>query len=173
MILSNRRWRYVAAGVPMLALLAWWLFRPNANVRKVRAMQAAMTPEKMRAMSPEERAAKGQEFRDAVQKLKPNERRDVFAAGRKRFEESMQKYTKMSKDEKTRYLDQQIDRMQQARGPNTGGPNTFGNGPPRRGSTEADRKRRLDQSTPEFRAAMDQFRRDMAARRQQRGLPPR
>ena len=173
MNLSNRKWRYVAAAVPVLALLAWWLFRPNANVRKVRAMQAAMTPEKMRTLSPEERTAKGQEFRAAVQRLTPDQRRDVFAAGRKRFEESMLKYAKMSKDEKTRYLDQQIDRTPQARGPNTGGANAFGSGPPRRGSTEADRKRRLDQSTPEFRAAMDQYRKDMAARRQQRGLPPR
>lgn len=128
MILSNRKWRYVAAAVPVVALLAWWLFRPNANVRKVRAMQAAMTPDKMGTLSPEERAAKRQEFRAAVEKLTPQQRRDLFAAGRKRFEDSMLKYAKMSKEDKTRYLDRQIDRMQQARGPNTGGPTAFANG---------------------------------------------
>ena len=80
MNLSNRKWRYVAAAVPVLALLAWWLFLPNANVRKVRAMQAAMVPEKMRALSPGERATKGQEFRDAVEKLTAEQRRDLFAA---------------------------------------------------------------------------------------------
>ena len=37
---------------------------------------------------------------------------------------------------------------------------------------ERRRKERLDRTTPEFRARMDQFRKDMNARRQQRGLPP-
>jgi len=169
MNLSNRKWRYAAAAVPVLLVLAWWLFRPNANVRKVRAMQAAMSPEKMRDLPPDERAAKGKEFRDAVAKLTPDQRRTVFADGRKRFEDSMKKYAKMSKEEKTQYLDDQINRMEQARQRNPGGSNTGGQ---RRGSTEADRKRRLDDSTPEFRAAMDQFRKDLAQRRQQRGLPP-
>jgi hypothetical protein len=31
---------------------------------------------------------------------------------------------------------------------------------------------RLDATTPQFRALMDQLRKDLAARRQQRGLPP-
>jgi hypothetical protein len=169
MILSNRKWRYVAAVVPALTLLTWWLFRPNPNVRKVRAILSAMTPEKMRDLPPGNRAAKGQELRDAVGKLTPEQRRDLFADGRKRFEESMKKYAKMSKEEKTRHLDEQINRTEQARQRNPGGSNPGG---PRRGSTESDRKRRLDQSTPESRAAMDQFRKDMVSRRQQRGLPP-
>jgi predicted RNA-binding protein with RPS1 domain len=38
---------------------------------------------------------------------------------------------------------------------------------------EQRRKERLDQTTPEFRALMDQFRKDMNQRRQQRGLAMR
>ena len=47
--------------------------------------------------------------------------------------------------------------------------------PPGQQRTPEDREKRrkemLDRTTPEFRALMDQYRHDMEARRQQRGLP--
>src|SRR5262249_30292976 len=125
MNLLTRKWRY-GAGVLLLllAMLAWWLLRTNPNVRKVRELQAAM-----RQLPPEQRAAKGKELRDVMEKLTPEQRRDVSAEGRKRFEQAMLKYPKMSKEEKTKYLDEQIDRMERARQQMTGGPNTFASGP--------------------------------------------
>jgi hypothetical protein len=109
----------------------------------------------------------------------------MFAEGRKRFQQELEKYHRMSPAEKNHYLDERIDQMEKMRQQmaqrnrsGTGGPATFGAGPggPGFGGSAEDRERRrkerLDQTTPEFRALMDQFRKDMNARRQQRGLSP-
>jgi len=130
-------------------------------------------------------------------KLSPTQRDSLAADGRQRFQQELERYARMSPAEKSRYLDQRIDETEKMRqqlaqrNPNGGGPGAagaFGAGPggpgggrggPSLSSEDRDRRRRerLDQTTPEFRALMDQFRKDMANRRQQRGLagggPPR
>ena len=111
--------------------------------------------------------------------------------GMRREQDRMSRYAKLSPADKRRYLDEQINRQEEMRrrmqqqpgngnrppgGP--GGPGmAFGPGgrgkgpPPSAEEKEKRRKQMLDRTTPEFRANMDQYRRDLEARRQQRGLP--
>ncbi len=109
-----------------------------------------------------------------MRSIPQRDRERMMADGRKRFEQDMIRYTKLSKDEKQKYLDERIDRSQRFR-PQGGAPNpNFGGGPRNNNMSpeERDRRRkeRLDQTSPEFRAAMDQFRKDMENRRRQRGI---
>jgi hypothetical protein len=168
----KHRYLYVAIGLVMVLLAVGLFFRlrRDANLRHVRDLQRAMANASL-----QEREPMRQQFRDAMQRLAPSQRQALGEEGRRRFEQSIVNYTKLSKEEKARYLDQQIDRMQQFQRPQNN--NTFAAPPQNRPpSSSQDRERRrrerLDHSTPEFRAAMDQFRKDMEARRNQRGLPP-
>jgi hypothetical protein len=74
-------------------------------------------------------------------------------------------------------MEQMRQQMAQRNQGQPNGSGTFGAGPngnrPPMSDEDRDRRRkeRLDQTTPEFRALMDQFRKDMAARRAQRGMP--
>jgi len=168
MNLSNRKWRYLAAAGPVLVILAWWLFRPNANVRKVRAMQAAMTPRQdaRPAAGRASRERPGVPRRGAKAHARPAPRRvRRRPQALRRVDEKIREDVEGRENEIPRRSDrpdgtpaaehQRAEHVRQR---------------PRRGRSEADRKQRLDQSTPEFRAAMDQFRKDMASRRQQREL---
>jgi hypothetical protein len=117
-----------------------------------------------------------------MQQLSPAQREALAAEGRKRFEAELKRYSQMSAADKNRYLDERIDQMEKMRQQfgqrPPGGQGTFGtNGPAPGGGQnlspeerEKRRKERLNQTTPEFRALMDNFRKDMANRRQQRGL---
>jgi hypothetical protein len=162
---------YVAIGIVMLLLVIGLLLRLRSELklRHVRELQQAL-----RQAPPEERATKFQELRDSMRSLPQRERDRMMADGRKRFEDEIIRYTKLSQAEKRKYLDDRIDRSERFR--QNGGPGRpdFGGGRRNGGLSQEERdrrrKQRLDQTTPEFRSAMDQFRRDMENRRRQRGL---
>jgi hypothetical protein len=167
--------RRVAAAAVLAALLAWWLW-PSSQLVRVQELRAAAGDP---SLTPEQRRQKWDEVRRASAQLTPAERDQLAAEGRRRFESEMARYSALSPAEKKQYLDQQIDReeemrrqMQKAGGPPPGPP---AGGPPRGPQSAEDRERRrqhrLDDSTPQFRAQIDEFRKDMAQRRQQRGLP--
>ncbi|HKA06561.1 MAG TPA: hypothetical protein VKD71_04835 [Gemmataceae bacterium] len=176
----KRRWVRLTSVLLML-VAAYGLYRairPDPNLKKVKQLREEFANAK--DWTPEQRREKGREMRDAMQKLSPSQRDALAAEGMKRMQAEMQRYAKMSPAEKTRYLDEQITRQEKMRqqfaqqNPGAGPrPGTFGNGP-RGGSAEDREKRRkemLDKTTPEFRTMRDQYRKDMAARRQQWGLP--
>jgi hypothetical protein len=182
----NRRRRWYRLGALALLLLIGYgtyrLVRPDPNLKKVKQLQADFAAH-AKDWSPDQRQAKGLEMRTAMEKLSTSQRDALRAEGRKRFEEEMKRYASMSQAEKNRYLDERIDAMEKMRqqmgnGPRpNGGQGTFGSGPDGNAGQSMSqedrdrrRKERLDQTTPEFRATMDQFRRDMANRRQQRGM---
>jgi hypothetical protein len=164
--------RLVKGGIGIVAILlaiALTLhFRNWVKIRRVREMQAAMAN-----LPPEQRRENAQQFREAVGKLTAGQRRDLFADRRKQFEQRILAYRKMSPAEKKKFLDGAIDRMDNMRRQMGGGTGTFGAGPRANNLSSGDRDRmrreRLDMTTPEFRAAMDQFRHDMEQRRRERG----
>src|SRR5262245_188497 len=165
---------YAAICVVLLLLLIGIFFRLRAEwrMRHVRELQQAL-----RNTPPEQRPAKFQELRATMQSIPQRDRERMMADGRKRFEQEMIRYSKLSKEEKQKYLDERIDRSQRFRQQN-GAPNPNFGGWPRNNNLSAEerdrrRKQRLDQTSPAFRAAMHQFRKDMEARRHQRGLRPR
>jgi hypothetical protein len=167
--ISIRRSLYAGIGVVLVLLLVglFLRLRSELRMRHFRELQQAL-----RNAPPEQRAAKFEELRDTMRSISQRDRERMMADGRKRFEREMIRYTKLSKDEKQKYLDERIDRSQRFSSPGGGPPPNFTGGRNRNMSAEERdrrRKERLDQTSPEFRAAMDQFRRDMENRRRQRG----
>jgi len=157
------------------------LLRGDPHLKKVRELRAELFTAEAANLPPEERAEKFRQLREESEKLAPESRQALADEGRKRFEAELDRYRAMSPEEKARYLDERIDRAERARqnrqANGAGGPNAAGGPPGGRGAglgtedRDRRRKQRLDNSTPEFRAKMDQFIHDMQARRQQRGLP--
>jgi hypothetical protein len=168
----------------LLGLLGVWSAKSARQAAKVRQLQQELFGGAARNLPPEERRARFEELRAATAKLTDGQRRELRAEAGQRRRAELARYFTLSKAEKTRYLDQQIDRMEEMRrnfaargGPNGAGPNGGGPGagPPRPRTPEEReqrRKQRLDETTPQERAQRDQFRHDLEARRSQRGLPP-
>ena len=190
----KRRWRRLAF-LLLLLLLGYGTYRavrPDPNLKRVRQLQQEFAAQG-KDLTPEQRRERGQPMREAMAKLSPSQRETLFAEGQQRFQQELERYHRMSPAERARYLDDRINQDEERRRrfaqqngqggprPGGGGSGTFGAGPggsggrngqpPSAEEREKRRKERIDRTTPEFRALMDQFRRDMNARRQQRGLP--
>jgi hypothetical protein len=175
--LYKRRWVRRTALFLLLLFLMFGLYRairPDPNLKKVKQLREQFAQNK--TLTPDQR----REMRDAMTKLSTGQREALAAEGRQRFEEQLRRYSHMTPAEKARHLDEQIKRGEQmrqqfAQRPPTLGGNGSAAGPrgPSQSPEEREkrRKERLNQTTPEFRALMDQYRKDMAARRQQLGLP--
>lgn len=193
MTTSNRKRRWYRLGALLLLLLLGYgtyrAVRPDPNLKKVNQLRQEFAQAK--DWTPEQRQEKGKQMREAMAQLSESQRAALAAEGQQRFQQELERYAQLSPTEKTRYLDERInqgERMRQQfaqRNPNgagqrPGGGGQFGAGPGGSGGRggqptsaeerEKRRKERIDRTTPEFRALMDQFRKDMSARRQQRGL---
>jgi hypothetical protein len=180
----KRRWVRRLSLLLLLLLIGFGTYRAvrtNPNLKKVRQLQSEMSSAQAKDWTPDQRREKGREMRTAMQQLSPAQREALAAEGRKRFEDQFKRYSQMSAADKNRYLDERIDQMEKMRQQFAqrppGGQGTFGTngqGPGGQNLSAEDREKRrkdrLNQTTPEFRALMDNFRKDMAARRQQRGL---
>jgi hypothetical protein len=183
----KRRWVRRSSLFLLLLLIGFGTYRAvrtDPKLKKVQQLQSEVRSAQAKDWTPDQRREKGREMRTAMQQLSPAQRDALAAEGRKRFEEQLKRYSQMSAADKTRYLDERIDQMEKMRqqfGQQNGGPRQPGgqgavgtNGPGGQSLSPEDRekrrKERLNQTTPEFRALMDNFRKDMAARRQQRGM---
>jgi hypothetical protein len=223
--LSRKRWLLAAALLLLLLAggLGAWYFWPDPQLAKVKEMRQELLGDTARKLSPGDRRQKWEEFRKEEEKLTPAQRQGLREDARKQRKKEVEHYFTLSRPDKIKWLDQQIDRMEARRrewqaggglnGPGWGGGPAggrgIGPGSPARGgpggtqggaafangtgpagggpgggpggggwanlSTEERENRRksmLDWTTPEERAQFDQLRKDMAARRVQRGLPP-
>ena len=187
----RRRIGWTALAVALVLLV--WLLWPNHNLARVRALQGELFGDAGKDLTPEQRRARFNALREATRSLSSAQRQELAMDGMRRQADQMSRYVKMSPQEKRKYLDEQINRqeemrrrMQQQQAANgnrppgaPGGPGmAFGPGgrgnrpPPTAEEKQNRRKQMLDRTTPELRENTDQFRRDMEARRQQRGLPP-
>jgi len=192
----RRRVAWITSAVGIVLLV--WLLWPNRNLARVRALQGELFSEAGKALSPEQRQARFAELRTATRNLSSSQRQELSMDGMRREADRMAHYAKMSPQEKRKYLDEQINRQEEMRrrmqqqqkangarpagapagrgGPAIAGPPGGAGGrgnrpPPSPEQKENRRKQMLDRTTPEFRAHTDQYRRDLEARRQQRGLP--
>ena len=181
---KRRRAWLLALLLLLLGYGGYRMARADPRLAEYRGLRQELFSEEGKNLPAEERAAKFQALRDLGKNLSPEARQQLTAEGQKRFEDELRRYHALAPQEKVRYLDERINRMEQARQnrpPNAnGGPPGANAGGPGRGDRGASlsaeerekrRKQRLDSTTPEFRALRDQFFRDMQARRQQRGLP--
>lgn len=167
----------------LLLIMLWWLW-PDGRVARVQALQQELFSEAGKALSQEQRQQLRQQLRAETEKLSAQQKAQLSAAREQRMQQQVARYFTMSPAEKQHYLDEQINRelamqqqMQKAGGNAGGPPPGFGGGggPGGKAATPEERERRrqqrLDATSPEFRGQMDIFRRDLAQRRQQRGLP--
>jgi hypothetical protein len=182
---QNRRKRRWALLVLLLLFgvvyASYRAFGTDPAVAKVKELRQELSA---KDLTQEQRRELFQRLREAMGELTPEQRHAMAKERQNRFAEQMQQYYRMSPEEKTRYLDEQIrrseERRRQAQAAQASGSAAPGGDP---GQTRTDRpapsaeerdlrrKQRLDDTTPEFRAQLDQYRKDMQARRQQLGLP--
>jgi len=178
-----------AIGAVMLALVVgagWALGFFDTTDPQVAELQKLReeTFDRMDQMSDEERRSQFQEFRQRVEGLSEDQRREFRESGREGFQQMMvqrmDQFFAMTPKEQTKRLDELIDRTEEWRANRDqagGGGSGWGRGGGGRGNmTPAQRdqrsKERLDRSTPEMRAKIDRFVDIMNERREQRGLEP-
>jgi hypothetical protein len=176
----------------ILIIFLYWFFRPSAQMAKVQAMRRDLFAQSRGKLSQQELRDKFEALRNEQAKLTAVERKQLAEEARKRRKADLEHYFTLTKAEKNKLLDQRIDQMEAmrrqmeaAKGSGRGAPgsgNAAGfppgaggqDGSPGRNQEDRERRRKemLDSTTPEERAQMDQFRKDMQARRAQRGLAP-
>jgi uncharacterized protein YdcH (DUF465 family) len=177
-IMNMPRKRWFAAAALAIAVAGWWLLRPDPNLRRVQALRLELMSAEAKNLSKEARSEKWKELGATMKSLSPAQRQVLAQEGQKRYQAELERYAKLSPAEQKRHLDEQINRMESARkkmsqmkGKAPAGIAKKNTRPRSQEERERMRKQRLDQTTPELRALMDRYRRDMAARRQQLGLP--
>jgi hypothetical protein len=194
---SGRKWRRWAAFLLLLLAVGGlvWAVRPDPHLARAQALQKELFGPDGKSLSREERKARFAEFRDQVKHLTDDQKWELGAPMREKQKASMDRYFAMAPAEKTSYLDGLIDRSEKMRqewqkkggkgdrakggppanfaasGSKAGG--AKGGRPRSPDEINQRRKQFLDRTTPEDRAKMDRFRKDMADRRKQRGLPMR
>lgn len=183
-------WKSVVSVLALLvAFFVYRSVRADPRLAEIRHKQAQLA----KTSDPEEQKKLRKELGESMRGLTDSQRRALFADGRKKWEEDEKRYLTLAPTEKVKWLDERIDRMEKSkkngpRNPGAGGgpgagflpPGSGGNPsskgaafkPKSREEQELRRKQSLDRSTPEQRARRDQITRDLAARRQERGLPP-
>jgi len=180
--------------IGLLGLTGAWLFgcfSGNRALADVREMQTKLADPNMKD---DERRALMEQMRAKMSSLSPAARRTAFEGMRQAFERRTEQHIDqilaMSKADRTKAIDADIDRMEKMRAQmdanakaaaNAQSQNDSKKGPSgqgRRGGIQSDDQRvdrlrsRLDRSTPEMRAKRNAYMQLVNVRRQERGLPP-
>jgi hypothetical protein len=179
-----RRWRWKRWLALLLLLVAgvvgWRAWSGHRNYAKVLALQTQLGD---RTLPADERQRAFQEMRTAMGNLTEAQRRMLFGEQQKRQEAEMDRYFAMGKAEKTKYLDDRLAKMTSgSKGPPAtagprpgGGPSNVNFKAPGGKSMnpddiEARKKKMLDNTSPDFRAKMDRFRKELEQRAKDRGI---
>lgn len=195
----RRSWLW-AALLLLLLMISTGLYgarKSRARLAKVQSLQKELFSEASKSLPAEEKKQKFDQMRTEMKNLSPGQRTELFAASQKQAKDRMDHYFAMPAKEKQKFLDDEINRIEQQKkqanangfsgqpgfGPRPGvnGPgNTKGPGGTTRTPEEIEKRRKemLSHTTPEQRATRDQmraqsekFRTDLNHRLQQRGLP--
>jgi hypothetical protein len=124
------------AGLLLTAGGAGWFLWPDGQVGKVRALRQELFSEAGRALPPDQRRARWEEFRKEQEKLTPEQRRQLGEDMRQQRRAEMTRYFAMSPAERQQYLDRRIDDMERRRqewAQQGGGPGRGPGGGPGRG----------------------------------------
>jgi hypothetical protein len=198
--MSKRKMTIGVVAILIVGGTVWaWMSRPDAQVEKVKQMQAEAFKE---GATPEQRRENFQLVRQEMEKLSPGQRNQVWEQMRegmeRRMDQQVSAYFALPQEQRGAYLDKQIKEMEQWRkagearraqagqsgppqggagGPpgGPGGQQAGGGGQPRAPqSADARLQRRdqwLDRSTAEQRAQRSAYFADLQQRRLQLGLP--
>ncbi len=199
-LLKPRRSWLWAALLLLLLMISTGLYgarKSHARLAKVQSLQKELFSNASKSLPAEEKKQKFEQMRTEMKNLSADQRTELFAASQKQAKDRMDHYFAMPAKEKQKFLDDEINRIEQQKkqanangfsgqpgfGPRPGvnGPgNTKGSGGTTRTPEEIEKRRKemLSHTTPEQRATRDQmraqsemFRTDLNHRLQQRGLP--
>src|SRR5262245_54350640 len=130
---TDSLWTYVEGGFAMNALrkhkrlaavsaalllllgglaLAYWYFRPDPEVTRLKVLGDQLADP---SLPENERREKRREFREGMQKLGPEQRKEVFKDRRNPFDERIKRYFTLSRPEQLAQLDEDINRMERWR----------------------------------------------------------
>ncbi|MBI3407705.1 MAG: hypothetical protein HY040_05030 [Planctomycetes bacterium] len=186
----RKRWKLIGtAAAIVVAFFVYRAVRADPRLAEIRQQREELMTKMQEISDPEEQKRLWGEFRESMKDLTPEQRRALGADAKKRRDEEDKRYYTLSNEDKTKWLDRQIDRMEEMKkrwdsttDKKKGGGNPGGSGPGQSGKgnwsnlsneeKELRRKQNIDKTTPEERARRDQIRKDLAARREQRGLSP-
>lgn len=190
-----RRWRWLLLLlIPLILWQSWRMVSSSRHLAKVKTLQASLGDTNL---SPDQRQKLFQDLRGEMAQLTPDQRSQLNRDRQKQQEKEYDRYFAMSKAEQKRYLDERINRMQQAMnqarpngqgnagvpgakanisfgtgGGTAGGPNGPGGKSKNPDDIESRKKKMLDSTTTEFRAKNDRFRKEMEQRMKERGITP-
>jgi hypothetical protein len=186
--------KVISIALALLAAIGWAMLPPaeDPQVAKVRELQQKLFAEPPGSDSKvpfEQRREAFGELRREMEKLAPEERDKLMRENPppfvRRFQKDISDFFELPPEKRKEALDRHIDTMEKMRrdmqqrfakqgGPPEGGFPRGGPGP--RGGMDPGRragfaKRMLDNTTPESRAQMNEFMRQMQDRRRERGMP--
>ncbi len=150
---------------------------PDPAIAELQAMESQMWDQSL----PEaQRNQLRTDFRQRMDSMTRDQRRAFFDANRdqwdNRMRQRMDEFFTMSKADQQKRLDEILNRMVQSQNSRQQNSNRQGAGQGRNGRTMTDAqrdersKRRLDRTTPKMRAQFTEFRKQLDARAQQRGI---
>src|SRR5262245_54436149 len=110
-VFKNRKTLIAAAASALLIAIGsvWYFASGSSQVEHVRQLRDPLFPEKAKDMTPEQHKEGVSEFRKAMDKLSPKERSEVFADGRKKMEQKLDKFFKSTPEQQEQQLDKDID----------------------------------------------------------------
>jgi hypothetical protein len=194
--MNKSAWVTLVASVLMIVGIIWaFFFRGDSRIKAAQQLQQQLAAPNL---GEQQRRELWTQLRQQMEQLPPEAQRELRQAGRQHFQRRMVdrvvQLNALPLAQRNAELDKDIDRMEKMRAQwqkrrqqqaSSGGSAGAGGGkqassrqdrPSWRNMSDQDRnarrKERLDNSTPEFRGAMSEYRRMMQQRRNERGLPP-
>ncbi len=150
---------------------------PDPVIAELQAMESQMWDQSLPEAQRNQLRA---DFRQRMDSMTQDQRRAFFDANRdqwdNRMRQRMDEFFAMSKADQQKRLDEILNHMVQSQSSRQQNSNRQGTGQRRNGRTMTDAqrdersKRRLDRTTPKMRAQFTEFRKQLDARAQQRGV---
>jgi hypothetical protein len=94
---------------------AWFLFRPDPHLAKVKEMREQMNPDKFKDMTGEQRRDFFQTFRAEMDHLSPQQRAELDAKRREQALQDMRQFFRKSKEEQLAEIRKRIEEGEQRR----------------------------------------------------------
>src|SRR3954447_21553628 len=111
-----RRRRWLLALLLLLLITGLgWAVRPDPHLARARELQKELFSPDVKNLPPEERKARFEAYRNEMKHLSDDQKRELSAPMREKQKADRERYFAMSPKEKTKHLDDIIDRSEKAK----------------------------------------------------------
>ncbi len=113
----RRRWRRLFALALLLLGISGvvWAVRPDPRLARAQALQKGLFGPDAKNLSPDERKARFAEYREQVKHLTEDQKWELSAPMREKQKAEMDRYFALSPKDRTKYLDERIDKSEKMR----------------------------------------------------------